>query len=355
MSYTAERSTPADAQAWRIAEWDSERTWRQVYARRLERLHAADEAAFSVADAADAEAAAAVSARKGGGLVSVSTTHTRSSRGSVEGQKRLARAQSQARAHEAGVYVPPAREDGVRVRKLRRAVGFAARAHGVSARGHRDDDCLMVTLTYRQGGDWRPSHLRQCMTALREWMRRRSLPLRYVWVAELQQRGAIHYHIALFVPRGFRLPMFDVQGWWPHGSTRIEKAVAAVPYLMKYLSKGEDKKGAWRLPEGARMYGIGGLEHSLRRARRWLGLPAFVQSRSDWADDWRRIPGVAGPAACGGHPAGWGEWPGDGMGPPKFWPSEFKRCRVGQFMGFERVHDHGRPFEASGPFSWWRK
>ena len=312
-------------------EWENvSRDWREARAN-----------AFSPADAEAAEAA--VGARKGAGLVSVSTTTTLKRR-RAEPLSLVHRARAERRAEDEkrpdgkpGVYVPPSDGDSMRVRHLRRAVGFAARAQAVAEKGRRSDQVRMLTLTYARGGDWRASHVRELLNVLRSWLRRRKVALRYVWVAELQKRGVIHYHIAFWLPYGFKLPMPDVCGWWPHGSSNIELARNAVPYLMKYLSKGCDKAGCWRLPEGARMYGIGGLDHALRRARRWLGLPAFVRARSDLADDWRRVEG-------GGWASPDGEW----------FPAEYQRARVGPFLAFERINDHGRPFEADGPFSWVR-
>lgn len=172
------------------------------------------------------------------------------------------------------------------------------------------------------------------MDHVRKWCGRKGIACRYVWVAELQKRGVIHYHVALWVPRGFVLPKPDKQGWWPHGMTRIEVARAAVPYLLKYLSKGMgDTIGSF--PKGSRIYGVGGLEHALRRARRWLGLPAFVQARSDSYDDWRRAVGGGWISPAGEH-----------------FPSEFARVWLGVAYGVMRVLNHGRPFVASGPFSW---
>ena len=222
-----------------------------------------------------------------------------------------------------------------RLARLRRAVGFAARGHLVSERGRRSDQCLMVTLTYAgTNDDWRGDHISGFMTHVREWCRRNGISCRYVWVAELQKRGVIHYHVALWVPAGTKLPRPDKQGWWPHGMTRIEVARAAVPYLLKYLSKGAgDTLGAF--PKGSRIYGVGGLEHSLRRARRWLGLPAFVQARSDCSDDWRRATGGGWNSPTGEH-----------------FPSEFRRVWLGIAYGVEKFIDHGRPFVAAGPFSW---
>jgi Protein of unknown function (DUF3296). len=37
-------------------------------------------------------------------------------------------------------------------------------------------------------------------------MERRGHKLPYVWVAELQKRGALHYHVLLWLPRGLTLP-----------------------------------------------------------------------------------------------------------------------------------------------------
>lgn len=282
----------------------------------------------------EAERIEAACARKGAGLVSVSTSGKGSFRANPQAPIHRARAKHRSDATE-GLYMPKGDEDSMRVRHLRRAVGFSARAHGVSRKGYRADDVIMVTLTYRDASAWRPRHVADLMRRVRNWCKSHGFPCRYVWVAELQKRGAIHYHVALFVPHGTRLPIPDKSGWWPHGSSRIELARSVVPYLMKYLSKGGDKAGAWRLPQGARMYGVGGVEHSLRRARRWLSLPAFVRARADIADDWRRAPG-----------GGWVD--PDGV----IWPSEYRRARVGCFLAFERLHDHGRPFEPAGPFSW---
>ena len=197
---------------------------------------------------------------------------------------------------------------------------------------------LMVTLTYAgTNADWRPEHVSKFIKHCREWLKRRDVRFRYVWVAELQKRGVIHYHVAIWLPAGVNLPKPDQAGWWPHGMTRIETARAAVPYLMKYLSKG-GTADRYRLPRSARSYGGGGLEATMRLARRWLGLPSFVRARADVAQSagWKR--------AVGG---GWCD--PDGV----IWASEFERVYAGDRWALEKVLDHGRPFEADGPFSWW--
>lgn len=230
-----------------------------------------------------------------------------------------------------------------RLARLRRGVGFAARAHIGQVDGFRPDTCFMLTLTYRPDEHWQPRHLSDFVKRFRRWLKNNELPCRYVWVAEIQDgkrradgrgRGAVHYHVAVFLPAGVYLPKADHSGWWPHGSSRTERARAAVPYLMKYLSKG-GHHSKFQLPNGARMFGVGGLEHSMRRAKRWLGLPAFVKARSDVLDDWK-------PARGGG----WMTPDGHVI------PSEFERAWHGDRWAIRRVVDYGRPFNPDGPFSW---
>jgi len=216
--------------------------------------------------------------------------------------------------------------------RLRRAVGFAARGHAVSEKGKRTDDCWMVTLTYRGVDDWRSHHMSDAMQRARVWCKREGFAFRYVWVAELQERGAIHYHVALWLPRGKRPPKFDARGWWPHGMTQRIKARGAVGYLMSYLKKGSHDG---KFPKGSRRYGVGGLDHSLRRARRWLGLPAFVQGNSSIYDAWKRVKG-----------GGWASPVGE------LFCSEFERVWVGDSWALVRVARHDTAIDASGPFSW---
>lgn len=229
-----------------------------------------------------------------------------------------------------------------RLASLRRSVGFAARASCTSKHAAPADECLMVTLTYAgTNSDWSPKDIATFMGHVRKWYARKGLACRYVWVAELQKRGVIHYHVALWAPAGLRLPKPDEQGWWPHGMTRIEVARAAVPYLLKYLSK-DTSKTFGSFPRGARIYGVGGLDHASRRARRWLGLPAFVQANSSMYDDWQRAPRV------GLRRGGWLSPSGE------HYPSEFARVQVGGVWMLKRVARHriSGAIDAAGPFAW---
>lgn len=163
-----------------------------------------------------------------------------------------------------------------RVRRLRRRILTLARLHELELVGQRSYP-VMVTLTYREGQPWAPMHVARYLGAVRDWWRRASKGarrLRYVWVAELQKRGAVHYHVVFWMPRGFTLPKADKRGWWPYGSTRTEAARHPVAYVVKYASKCADVVG---FPAGCRLYGGGGLGE-LQAVARWWGLPTWARS-----------------------------------------------------------------------------
>lgn len=131
-----------------------------------------------------------------------------------------------------------------------------------------------ITLTYRTVEDWRANHIRGFFNRASKWARQNEARLRYVWVAELQKRGAIHYHVAFWLPRALAFPKPDKAGWWPHGSTSREIARSPVGYLMKYASKGDAYD---RFPKGARIFGVGGLCSDGRAVGSWLGLPEWAK------------------------------------------------------------------------------
>lgn len=281
----------------------------------------------SVAELAAERAAIMAEGEAGNcGLVSIPTSRTERDSAS----KTQARGEALRRSLRA---VAPDQKRS-RLARMRCAVGVAARGHEAGrVDGFRDAYCAMLTLTYRGGVTaWEPYHLSRCIDAIKKYLRRRGVEFRYVWVAELQKRGVIHYHLALWLPAGVTIPKADRRGWWPHGASNIKAARKPVAYLMKYLSKGCDVGG---FPKGARTHGAGGLEHSIRRAKRWCFLPSFIRARADVLDDWRRAPG-----------GGW--WNPDGV----CIPSEFIRAWVGDKWACLRVADYGRPFPVDGPFSW---
>jgi hypothetical protein len=165
----------------------------------------------------------------------------------------------------------------------------AARMHDFELLGRRFKTA-MLTLTYREVGAWNPKHISDLLQRARVWLRRRGLVLRYVWVAELQQRGALHYHVLVWLPRGLTLPKPDKQGWWNHGSTRIEWARKPAGYLAKYATKLGSKVGIG-FPPGARLHGRGGLEELGRAVSSWFNLPQWAREVCDLAGRAVRVKG----------------------------------------------------------------
>lgn len=231
-----------------------------------------------------------------------------------------------------------------RITRMRKSVGVAAKAlHNLGSKGQR---VWMQTLTY--GGsnrNWRPEHISRYLDALRRWhySRTGSKKVRYVWVAELQQRGVIHYHVCLWLEHGLTPPMPD-RGWrlkgamqapmWPHGMSNRLEAHAPVAYLMKYASKDTSKDG--KFPRGARIHGCGGLDEEGRGCRRWVLWPAYVQGNASIHDRFR-------PCKGGGYiNADTGEYLASEFVPTGGGFKRFIRARVTP----RRIENTG------GPFSW---
>lgn len=162
----------------------------------------------------------------------------------------------------------------------------AARLHSEFGHTHR---AVFGTLTYRDDGAWESGHIRQFFDALKQWCKRRGVPLRYVWVQELTKRGRPHYHYLVFLPRALSLPSPDKRGWWRHGSSKQETARCAVAYLAKYASKCIGT--AFELPKGARISGAGGLTASQRDEKSWWMKPKWVRDVLSIADRPAKVKG----------------------------------------------------------------
>lgn len=175
-----------------------------------------------------------------------------------------------------------------RIQRLRRAIPAAADLIQREL-GPRRYKAAMVTATYRGVDDFEPRHISRLLDCIRKWLARRGYRLHYVWVAELQQRGALHYHLLIWLPKGLTLPKPDKAGWWPHGMTKIEWARNAVGYMVKYLSK-MDSKGSF--PKGVRLSGRGGLPAAGRAICRWLNYPLWLKQQAGVNTPIKRISGI---------------------------------------------------------------
>lgn len=174
-----------------------------------------------------------------------------------------------------------------RLRRMRQGVVTAARLMQEDLQqGGRRYRAAMVGVTYRPGVEPRARHLSALQNHYRNWLARRGEELRCVWVAEMQKRGVIHYHLLLFLPRGLTPPKPDKQGWWPHGSSNCKWAQKPVGYLVKYTSKAESK---CQLPKGSRMWGCAGLRGTRRDHLRWWLAPGWLRELVPLGDVLRRV------------------------------------------------------------------
>lgn len=279
------------------------------------------------------------------GLVSVSTTCTKSV---VDADGVVHRSSALMDAAENCITIDPAQS---RVTRLRKGLGIAAKQlHNM---GSKRQQIWMQTLTYAgTNRQWRPEHISRYLDAMRRWhySRTKSRKLRYAWVAELQDRGVIHYHVIVWLEAGLTPPKGDMpwktldrkgeRVWhapmWPHGMTRRDKSRSPVAYLMSYVSKVESKN-IGRFPHGARIHGAGGMDATGRAIRRWVLWPAYVQGNAAVSDRFR-------PAAGGGYV-------NLEFGPARPLLAEFAPTGGG-FKTFRRVRETPRAIDAVGPFSW---
>jgi hypothetical protein len=180
-----------------------------------------------------------------------------------------------------------------RIHGLRKTILTAARLlkEELNPDGLHRWDGWMVGLTYAPANEWQPLHISQFLAAVRNRFRRklkgRKLP--YLWVSELQQRGAVHYHLVIFLPCGVKFPRPDKTGLWPHGNTSRELARNPYGYLAKYLSKMKQKEED-NFPKGLRLYGVGGVSKAGKAEIRWWHFPKWVRELwpKSFAENYRR-------------------------------------------------------------------
>lgn len=180
-----------------------------------------------------------------------------------------------------------------RLKRMRSTVSHAARLLHFDAHSERHAQLWnkkFLTLTYAELGDWEPGHFSAFRNNLKLWCRARGIRLRFVWVAELQKRGALHYHVIVWLPKGKYLPFADAQGWWPHGRTNIVNAQSPVGYITKYASKATASDSAG-FPKGARICGHGGLTGEGRRHVRYWNAPIWVREALSGRADIRKVNG----------------------------------------------------------------
>jgi hypothetical protein len=184
--------------------------------------------------------------------------------------------------------------EAMRFNRLKRSITTASRLVQDRLVGDKGRNSLyrpaMITLTYAKVEDWQPEHLTKYLDKVRNWLARRGLKFHYVWVAELQKRGAVHYHIIVWLPRGQRLPKPDQSGMWKHGKSQIVWARKPVGYLVKYASKFEENQ-EFDFPKGIRLHGFGGLKDIEKIEMRYWKAPKYVRDLITEIKDIRKVKG----------------------------------------------------------------
>jgi hypothetical protein len=108
---------------------------------------------------------------------------------------------------------------------------------------------VMIMLSYRKAEDYRPGHIGDYLRNVKKRLGKNLYA--FAWVAELQRREAVHYHLILLVEPHTDIPMPDKHGYWTHGHSKIETARTAF-YLAKYVGK-EYQKDLAKYPKSCRL------------------------------------------------------------------------------------------------------
>ena len=110
---------------------------------------------------------------------------------------------------------------------------------------------VMVGLTYAPTFTPTPNDIR---TYIKKIKRQLGSDLKgFAWVAELQSRGVLHYHVIFAIEPSAYLARPD-SGQWPFGSSNIKRARTPF-YLASYTSKKYQKDFS-KFPDGFRAYSV---------------------------------------------------------------------------------------------------
>jgi hypothetical protein len=138
-----------------------------------------------------------------------------------------------------------------RIARMRHIVWLGVKAMS-EAQDLEGGSLTMYTLTYRGVADWSPRHI----SGFVRWLRSHGTRA-YVWVAELQKRGAVHYHVLSLLPSGMMWTKPNAEsGGWSRGFTWVTPNVERPFYIMKYIQKGGSNGSRITFPKGLRLYAV---------------------------------------------------------------------------------------------------
>lgn len=110
---------------------------------------------------------------------------------------------------------------------------------------------VMIGFTYAPGQEYSPGHIHEYVKKMKRTLGENLIA--FAWVAEMQSRGAVHYHMMMVVKKGTNVPMPDKSGMWGFGSSKISTARSFF-YICTYVGK-EYQKDFDKFPKSCRLYG----------------------------------------------------------------------------------------------------
>ncbi|WP_424654505.1 rolling circle replication-associated protein [Castellaniella sp.] len=152
---------------------------------------------------------------------------------------------------------------------------------------------VCLTLTYRDAVTHQAKDLSRFLQRLRLQVRRLhpGTPLPYLSSFDRAEHGSIvdgllHYHLVLWLPRGFRLEHDRLERWWPHGSTWTERCKNLRDWV-HYITKPTSAI----FPKGSHLYGYGGLDQTGKYAIGRSGWPIWLKRLIPYGEHAKRATG----------------------------------------------------------------
>jgi hypothetical protein len=143
---------------------------------------------------------------------------------------------------------------------------------------------VAMTLTYENATEFLSKHISEFLGRLRRTLKRMGHGLPYAWV--LERASHLHYHLLLWLPRGYTLDLVKLSKWWPFGSTWVQSC-RSVKAWGRYMAKFNSIA---QLPKGARLYGYGGLDQDGKLAVSRAALPRWLLALAPAGHRVRRCP-----------------------------------------------------------------
>jgi hypothetical protein len=186
-----------------------------------------------------------------------------------------------------------------RLKKLRVNIfSFAELAKFVQA-----ERLILVGLSYDTLGtkvkasNWKAGDIREFIHSLKQRLGENLKA--YAWVAELQQNGHMHYHLAIYADGFFPFPdkSYTKDGkkykrLWTHGASNVDWTPKGVYYLCRYVGK-EKQKDFMNFPKGARSYAIWFADKDLQtRFRAYMDFlenkaKKSLYKKEGWMAEWK--------------------------------------------------------------------